>query len=185
MTQQKLMMVDEFLYLITLPDYAERRLELIDGEVVEVSPKLNHGLNSSVIHGEVYIFLKDKPIGRVMFEVDHYLPDDKKNTRRPDVSYISNERLVPLDENDAVPLMPDLAVEVKSPSNYITGLEGLREKARYYLANGSRLVWLVYPDKRIVEVYTADSADILTEKDVLDGGDVLPGFKLPVKAIFS
>ena len=77
--------------------------------------------------------------------------------------------------------MPDLAVEVKSPDD---SLSKLREKAAYYLANGTLLAWLVYPKKRLVIVLTPDSEEILTEDDTLDGGDVLPGFTLPVRDIF-
>ncbi len=62
----------------------------------------------------------------------------------------------------------------------------MRAKASYYLANGTRLVWLVLPEKRLVEVYRADGeVDILTENDTLSGDDVLPGFALPVQAIFA
>lgn len=77
--------------------------------------------------------------------------------------------------------MPDLAVEVKSPDD---SLRALRDKARYYLANGCRLVWLVLPDKQIIEVYTADKQP-LTEADTLTGGEVLPGFALPVRQVFA
>lgn len=120
-----------------------------------------------------------------MFEVDHYLPQDQYNTRRPDVSFIRNDRLQALQVDKAVPLMPDLAVEVKSPSKYYTRHEGLREKAQYYLDQGSHLVWLVDPEKQLNEVYRASGeTQILTIKDTLEGGEVLPGFALPVREIF-
>ena len=62
----------------------------------------------------------------------------------------------------------------------------LRDKAEYYLAHGGRLVWLVYPRQKLVEVYAADTdVAILTENDVLTGGDVLTGFELPVRDIFA
>jgi Uma2 family endonuclease len=62
----------------------------------------------------------------------------------------------------------------------------MRDTAAYYLANGSRLVWLVYPNYRLIEVYRPD-ADIviLGEEDTLTGGDVLPGFELPVREVFA
>jgi hypothetical protein len=61
----------------------------------------------------------------------------------------------------------------------------MREKANYYLQKGSRLVWLVYPEKRLVESYQADAdIEILTEEDNLHAGAVLPNFKLPVKNLF-
>jgi hypothetical protein len=47
------------------------------------------------------------------------------------------------------------------------------------------MVWLIYPEKRLVTVLTKESEDILTEADILDGGDVLPGFALPVRDIFA
>ncbi|MBZ0292093.1 MAG: Uma2 family endonuclease [Anaerolineae bacterium] len=183
--RRKLFTVEEFRHFLDLPENADRRFELIDGEIVEMSPKLDHGLVASVIHGEIYLYLKQNPIGKAMFEVDHYLPQDKYNTRRPDVSFIGNDRLQALQGDRAVPLMPDLAVEVKSPSNYYTGHEGLREKAQYYLDQGSRLVWLVDPEKQQIEVYVPDGETrILTIEDTLEGGEVLPGFVLPVREIF-
>jgi Uma2 family endonuclease len=78
--------------------------------------------------------------------------------------------------------MPDLAVEVKSPSDSV---RQLREKAEYYLQHGTRLVWLIFPAQRIIEVYTLDEVEILIEGDSLTGGDVLPGFSMPVADVFA
>ena len=79
--------------------------------------------------------------------------------------------------------MPDLAVEIKSPSD--SGRQ-MREKAEYYLANGARLVWLVYPQKRLIEAYSLDAdVEILLEDDTLTGGDVLPGFASAVAEVFA
>ena len=78
--------------------------------------------------------------------------------------------------------MPDLAIEVKSPDDTY---KQMREKADYYLQNGTKLVWLVYPEKRIVEVYTNEQQDILTLEDRLTGGELLPEFELSVKDIFD
>jgi Uma2 family endonuclease len=104
--------------------------------------------------------------------------------RGPDVSFVSWDQLpghhVP---RDPVPgLYPDLAVEVLSKGN--TRGEMARKRKEYFLA-GTRLVWQVNPGKRTVDVYTApDELTTLTEADTLDGGDVLPGFTLAVKALF-
>ncbi len=60
------------------------------------------------------------------------------------------------------------------------------EKAHYYLANGAQVVWLVFPNKRYVEVYQPDSEmEVLLGDDLLDGGDVLPGFTMPVADVFD
>jgi Uma2 family endonuclease len=186
--EKKLYTVEEFLDFLTQPENEQRHLELIDGAIVEVSPKLEHGLVTSVVHGEIYIYLKANPIGRVMEEVDHYLPDDPRNTRRPDVSFISSARLALLERGENVPLMPDLAVEVKCPSNAVRGETGLRQKAEYYLRNGSRLVWLFYAPSRTVDVCTLDAdgnllVTTLGVEETLDGGDVLPGFRLALKDV--
>ncbi len=184
--QKKLFTVDEFDRLLELPENEDRRFELINGEIVEMSPKLNHGLIGSFIHGSIFVYLTSHPIGKAMFEVDHYVPEDAYNTRRPDVSFISHERMQNLKLTANVPLMPDLAVEVKSPSNYYTGSEGLRQKAEYYLAHGSRLVWIVDPETETIEVYEPDeSPETLRIGDTLTGADVLPGFTVSVAQIFA
>ncbi len=184
--QKKLFTVDEFERLLELPENDNRRFELIDGEIVEMSPKLNHGLVGSIIHGFIFIYLLTHPIGKVMFEVDHFVPEDAYNTRRPDVSFISNERMQGLELSANVPLMPDLAVEVKSPTNYYTGREGLHQKAEYYLAHGSRLVWLIDPETETIEVYQSDTAvEKLGIGDILTGADIHPGFTLTAAQIFG
>jgi Uma2 family endonuclease len=78
--------------------------------------------------------------------------------------------------------MPDLAIEIKSPAD---SLIKMRKKANYYLENGSKVVWLVDTQRQKVEVYTVDDTEILGSGDTLDGGDLLPGFKLSVSELWS
>jgi Uma2 family endonuclease len=105
--------------------------------------------------------------------------------RIPDVSFVSWERF-PNRQLPDVPipdLVPDLAVEVLSPSN--TKAEMAR-KLREYFLSGTRLVWLVDPRKRTVRVYCSpERAKVLREGDVLDGGDVLPGLRIPLRQLFA
>jgi Uma2 family endonuclease len=62
----------------------------------------------------------------------------------------------------------------------------MRDKAEYYLKNGTKLVWLVYPEKQLIEVFRANGdSDFFTINDTLDGEDVLPGFQLPVRQVFA
>jgi Uma2 family endonuclease len=78
---------------------------------------------------------------------------------------------------------PDLAVEVKSPTDRRRDID---EKMGHYRDAGVPLVWWVYPDERQVEVYWRGVLiATLLEGDVLDGEDVLPGFSLPVSEIFQ
>jgi Uma2 family endonuclease len=76
-----------------------------------------------------------------------------------------------------------LAVEILSPSN--TTRE-MRLKVREYFESGVRLVWIIDPVKRTAEVYSAPEVKrSLTESGTLDGGDVLPGFRLPLAKLFE
>jgi Uma2 family endonuclease len=104
--------------------------------------------------------------------------------RGPDVSFVRWDELpgrhLP---SAAVPaLYPDLAAEVMRKDH--TRAEMARKRKEYFLA-GTRLVWQVNPRNRTVDVYTApDRFTTLAEADTLDGGDVLPGLTLPVRALF-
>lgn len=103
----------------------------------------------------------------------------------PDVSFIAKERL----KGQKHPMegffagAPDLAVEVLSPSE--------RDTVRYdklvdYFANGSRLVWVINPKRRVVLVYHSPEAhEILREGDVISGETVIPGFTLPVSELLA
>ena len=172
--------VEEFEQFLRLPENADHLFELINGEIAEKMPTEEHGLIASNIVMALGAFARLNRSGRVGVEVRHRRPEDHFNSRMPDVSFTSARR--PLVTEGSVPQMPDLAVEIKSPDDTV---KEMREKAAYYLANGSRIVWLVYPQKRVVEVYRSDADfELFLEHDLLTGGDLLPGFSLPVADIF-
>lgn len=174
--------VAEFEQFISLPENQDRYFELIDGEIVEKMPTEEHGVIIFRLSGELYIYFRQNPIGRGTVEVRYQKPGDDSNALQPDLSVTLHPESAPV-KSGVVMRMPDIAVEVKSPSN--TNI-GLRNKAAYYIKQGSRMVWLIYPAKQLVEVYRPDrDLEILTMNDVLDGADVLPGFSLPVKDIFQ
>lgn len=179
-TQRKLMTTASFHNLAALPENRERLLELVQGEVTEKMPTEEHGAIVANILTELRTFLKSHPVGRVATEVQHQLPDDPYNARRPDITFMQGNRS-PV-KRGPVPAMPDFAVEVKSPDD---SLRQLREKAEYYLQHGTQMVWLVYPEKQLVEVFTAEAVEILTAADTIEGGDTLPGFRLAVATIFQ
>jgi Uma2 family endonuclease len=104
-----------------------------------------------------------------------------KRVRLPDVGFIAKEHLSQLPGR--FEMAPDLVVEVVSPD------EDVFKKVREYIAAGTRLVWTVYPDEKTVYVFRpAEGAELRVQQfgldDTLDGGDVLPGFTLPVREIF-
>jgi Uma2 family endonuclease len=172
--------IEEFKRIADSPENRDRLLELINGEIVEKVPTEKHGMYVGNIYFHIRVHVQEHRGGRVVMEVRYRTPEDRRNARIPDVAYtIGSEPPV---EKGSVPRMPDLAVEVKSPDD---SLKDMRTKARYYLTNGTKLVWLVDPQKRFVEVYTADKEDLLFEDETLDGGDVLPGFQMSVRDIFE
>lgn len=173
--------VAEFERFLRSPENLDRLFELINGAIVEKMPTQEHGLVATNLVIALGSFVKARKLGRVGVEVRHQLPQDNANSRMPDVSFTSVRQ--PLVTQGSVPQMPDLAIEIQSPDDTI---KQLREKAAYYLEHGARLVWLIYPRKRFIEVYSLDNdVEILLEGDLLTGADVLPDFLMPVVDIFA
>lgn len=178
--ERRLYTAEEFEQFADAPENVHRRLELVEGEIREKMPTEQHGLIAAIIVAALVLFAHPRKLGRVTSETRYRKPGEKRNARIPDIAFSSAKR--PIVEKGSVPEFPDLVVEIQSPDD---SLKEMREEARFYLANGSRLVWLVIPDKRLIEVYAADVEDVLTENDKLTGGDVLPGFELPVRDVFA
>ena len=173
--------VEEFEQLFAQAEDGDRLLELIHGEIVEKMPTEEHGVVAGNAVFALRSYVQIHKSGRVGVEVRHRIPADEWNSRMPDVSYSTVRRA--LVTKGSVPTMPDLAVEVQSPDDSI---KAMREKAAYYLANGAKLVWLIYPRKRMIEIYSANGEiDMLHETDTLSGEAVLPGFTLPVADLFA
>lgn len=176
----------EFEALLARPENSKRLLELIDGELREKLPTQQHGRVALRIAMAIELFTVPLKLGRVSVEARHQLPPDEQDTdhpssRIPDVSYVSKERALPLITKGAVPIMPDLAVEIQSPDQDDAVV---LESAEYYLKHGSRMVLLVYPDRRIVEKLPSGAKRLHTIDDVIDFDPVIPGLLLPVKDIF-
>ncbi|MBW4497394.1 MAG: Uma2 family endonuclease [Oscillatoria princeps RMCB-10] len=104
--------------------------------------------------------------------------------RAPDLAWIPRERWDALTREQRqkfLPLCPDFAVELRSPSESLTDL---REKMQEYMDNGTRLGWLIDPQNKRVEIYRAGrDVEILQNPETLSGEDVLPGFVLDLKEI--
>jgi Uma2 family endonuclease len=169
--------------LIRLQKQDGRVYELVDGTLVAKPVAFDESTLALRLGGILERFVTENDLGLAAGEqgLMRLMPG---LARAPDVSFISWAQIPDRQSRRApVPdLYPDLAVEILSKSN--TRREMARKRKEYFLA-GTRLVWLVNPRTRTVDVYTApDEFATLTESDALDGGDVLPGFTLPVRAIF-
>ena len=104
------------------------------------------------------------------------------STREPDLTWVGAER-IPADLNVDPDAPPDLAVEVLSRRDTHSATD---TRVKQYLASGVRLVWIVDPWVRTVTVYEPDgNIHIVTERGTLAGGAVIPGFSVPVAALFA
>lgn len=158
--------------------------ELIDGEPIEVTPSADR---SGWIAGEVFGRLRDHVRSNNLGwafppETGFILFDDRATVRSPDAAFVRLDRL-PAFSDRFVPMAPDFAAEVLSPSDRMADALA---KVATYLQAGTLLVWLVNPATRTIVVFRAESDPVtLGEADTLDGGDVLPGFTVPVAEIFA
>ena len=179
----QLLTAEEFLVLPEPNDGS--KLELVRGKVVTMTgPGVEHGEVQVNVAFAIKLCLNQNRIGRVMTE-RRIITERKPDTvRGPDVSYYSKERLQ-LDQR-VVGIhteVPDLCVEIVSPSN--TKKE-LRAKIKEYFFAGVRMVWIVDPEYRSVEVLRApDEGRTLYDDATFDGGDVLPGFACKVSDLFA
>ena len=164
--------------------------EVIDGKRVELPPM---SIYAVVIAFELARKLGNygeaNNLGRAVAEglFRLSLSRDRNRNRKPDAAFISSrrwprERPMPRTDN-AWDVVPDLAVEVISPTDRV---EELFEKIAEYFEAGVSLVWILYPNLQMVQVYESlTQVRGLIAADELDGGPVLPGFRTSVAALFS
>jgi len=166
-----------------LDAYHDDFAELVDGWVVELTPSfLEHSSVCRRIAGCVGDHVDQSGLGDVTDGQGGYVISRRPDTVRvPDVGFITADRARVADGRCFVEGAPDLAVEVVSPTDRLSDVQA---KAREYLAAGSRLVWVVDPDERAVEVWRADGTSEWVRDGALSGEDVLPGFELPLSRIF-
>lgn len=171
--------------LLQMPDDGVRR-ELVRGEVRTMAPAgRRHGKLAMRIGSRLDRYVEEHGLGEVYAaETGFKLASDPDTVRAPDVSFLSRERVE--ETSDVVgfsPGAPDLAVEVLSPDDRYGEVE---EKVFDWLDAGTRFVVVVNPKTATVTTYRSRSEiAVLTESDVLEGGDVVPGWSLPVREIFG
>jgi Uma2 family endonuclease len=173
--------------LWALPEKPGVNYELVDGEPIEVpgaSPL--HGLLSALVLRLIGAYTHERDLGLAFGDGTGYIlrraPDV---VRIPDVSFVSWARVpeegVP--EEGYWPFAPDLAVEIVSPGDRANDVH---DKVREYLAAGAAMVWVLWPRPQSATVYGPDGvARELGPDAELDGGDVLPGFRVRVRDLFA
>jgi Uma2 family endonuclease len=160
--------------------------ELVRGELRQVAPAGHkHGRIVLNITTPLDQYIRANKLGAVFAaETGFKLAANPDSVRAPDVAFVREERLIGAEAVEGYwPGPPDLAVEVISPSDIYTQVE---EKVIDWLDAGTRMVVVVNPRRRSVTVYRSlTEIKILTESDMLDGLDVVPGWAIPVKDIFE
>jgi Uma2 family endonuclease len=129
-------------------------------------------------------FVLEHDLGHVTGEQGGYDVSDD-DTFAPDVAFISHARQANMPNDKFNPTPPDLAVEVVSPSDLADPKRRIQRKLEKYKAALIPLLWYVYAETQTVNVYVKGEfvGTVGVDSD-LDGGEVLPGFKLPVAKIF-
>ena len=159
--------------------------ELIRGELIRMAPAGHeHGREGNRVNVSLSVQVYANDLGETyLAETGFVLERSPDTVLAPDVSFVRKER------EDAArgvsgyfPGAPDLAVEVISPTDRLTRVA---DKVQDWLEHGTRMVVVVNPRNRTVQVHTSDGVIELTEADTLDGGDVVPGWTMAVADIFS
>jgi Uma2 family endonuclease len=170
--------------LLRMPD--GDRYELVDGQLVELNVSTWSSYVAGLIFQTLFAFCRQHRLGWV-FPPDtsfQCFPQATEMVRKPDVAFIRLGRLSLQQASEGhCPVVPDLAVEVLSPNDTAYEVDA---KVRLYLDAGVRLVWVVNPQQRTVEVHRPTSlGSILREQDDLTGEDVVPGFGCRVGDFFE
>lgn len=166
--------------------------ELVEGVLVRMPPS-SFGASKigQRLAARLTVFAEEHGLGSVTGEQGGYILDQRRPRQTqvaPDVGFVRSERDIPVtvpESTRAYPGAPDLAVEVAAPRQ---SRRALGSKAQRYLAAGTRLVWIIWPQRQQVDVWHPDHAAptaTLGSGDLLDGEEVVPGFSYPVERLFA
>ena len=165
--------------------------ELVKGKIVPKGGRFETAMPTGAKHGAVTDeletrisnFVRENNLGRVFAAETGFILAEG-TVRGIDISFVGNEKLAEFGiPGTFFPTAPDLAVEVISPGNTS---DEIQEKIEEYLSAGTKLVWIVYPKQKIVQVHRQSNViRVLREADELNGEDVLPNFKVRLNEIFN
>ncbi|MBA2511959.1 MAG: Uma2 family endonuclease [Actinomycetota bacterium] len=170
--------------LLRIPDDGLRR-ELVRGEVRTMAPAGNvHGRIAIDVSTPLDQYVRAHDLGVVFAaETGFKIAGNPDTVRAPDAAFVRRERVEAVGEVEGYwPEAPDLAVEVVSPNDLFAEVE---EKVADWLAAGTRVILVVNPRARTAVVRLSEKvARILSEEEILDGGQVVPGWTLSVADVF-
>jgi Uma2 family endonuclease len=170
--------------LLEIAAREDRLYELEDGILVEKPVGWYESLLAGLILTRINVFLETHSLGKAL-GADGSLNILPGLVKIPDVSFLRWERFPPasLRRRPIPALVPDLAVEVISKTK--TAQE-MQDKLEKYFRAGVRLVWYVYPETHTAKAFTSPTdLTAFDENGVLDGADVLPGFRMSLRELFE
>ena len=179
--------VDDVWALECDPANEGRYFYLIDGELLEdPMPSPAHGELANLIAFYMTHFVLPRGIGKVLAETSVAAYPGSATYLVPDVSFVSAGSVPSPPPATYLSTMPDIAVEIKSPSNTVSQL---RRKADAYLRHGATIVWLVIPERQGVEQWQLDADGemqhfFINRQGTLHGEPALPGFTLELSLLF-
>jgi Uma2 family endonuclease len=157
--------------------------EWIDGRITEVSePMRDHGWVNARVTVRLASYVEEHELGAV-FSHDTFflLQEEPRIVRGPDIAFVDKSHPIPAVDG-VWAIAPDLVVEVQSTSQWDAFM---RKKIDDFLRAGTRLAWVINPKTRTVVRYRPGDAPItLRDSDVIDGEDVVPGFRCPINEFF-
>ena len=171
--------------LAALEEPRKRICELIDGVLVEKDMSTTEGYLAGHILRRMGAFAEDEHDLGLVFPGDTLLKLRPGLVRAPDACFIPWDRIPDesLPKDAIASLVPELTVEVITPNNTS---EEIHQKLTDYFSTGCKLSWVIDPDAKSAKVYTSSKRfKELNESGTLDGGKVLPGFKLPLAELFA
>ena len=166
-----------------LAKLGEGRRALRRGQILEMTPAgFQHGRITNTIAYHLTSFVEAHGLGVVLSAETGFLLEKNPDTvLAPDVAFVSRDR--PLDVSGYAEGAPDLAVEVVSPHDR---RRDVTAKVRQWLAHGAQQVWVVDPRRRCVEIHESETrSHTLDSGATLLGGELFPGFALPIAKIFG
>ena len=168
-----------------LPETEGVRAELVEGCVVEMPPA-GVPRNEIAFHIAflIYQFVRQHRLGWASGDGTGYVIfGERESVLVPDASFVAAERIAAEGKPETYwPFAPDLSVEVVSPND---SAAAIHDKVWRYLEAGTRLVWVIWPERRQITEFGVAGIRELGIEDTLDGGEVLPGFSVAVADIFA
>ena len=180
MSVKILMTAEEF---DTYPFEEDKRYELDEGEFIEMTrPAYKHNRTLKNLQFALETYLRRHPVGELLIS-ENLFAVAPLTRLAPDAAVILGDRQAELADAKVIPIVPEIVVEVLSPSERPGRLH---RKLNLYFRAGVKEVWLIDPESREAEIWTGVNlpAEQLTGSAAITS-PLLPGFALPLEELFS